>query len=134
MDYVTDAHALLWHLFDSRRLGPAAQSALLAGDSGVSQIYVPAVVVAEMIMVVQRGRLPAVAMPELLTQLNNMQARTSYTLLPLLPETIIGSHTFTAIPDIFDRLIVAEARRLGLPLITRDATIGASGLVSVVWD
>jgi PIN domain nuclease of toxin-antitoxin system len=52
----------------------------------------------------------------------------------LLPETVIESHTFTAIPDIFDRLVVAEARRLGLPLITRDATIKASGLVSVVWD
>ncbi|MFL5804203.1 MAG: hypothetical protein ACJ8CR_20955 [Roseiflexaceae bacterium] len=54
--------------------------------------------------------------------------------LPLLPETAIESHTFTAIPDIFDHLIVAEARRLGLPLITRDAAISGSGLVSVVWD
>jgi hypothetical protein len=29
---------------------------------------------------------------------------------------------------------VAEARRLGLPQITRDATIGRSGLVSTVWE
>ena len=134
MDYVTDAHALLWHLFDPRRLGRAARAALLAGDSGTSQIYIPAVAVAEMIIVVQRGRLTAVAMPELLAQLNNIQARTSYTLLPLLPETVIGSHTLTAIPDIFDRLIVAEARRLAIPLVTHDVVISAAGLVSVVWN
>ena len=38
----------------------------------------------------------------------------------------------SAIPDIFDRLIVAEALRLGLPLITSDSVIHASGLVNVV--
>ncbi|HWQ12437.1 MAG TPA: hypothetical protein VNL77_06545 [Roseiflexaceae bacterium] len=43
------------------------------------------------------------------------------------PETVIASHTLTAIPDIFDRLVVAEARRLSLPLITRDAPIGGRG-------
>jgi PIN domain nuclease of toxin-antitoxin system len=52
----------------------------------------------------------------------------------IVESTVIGSHTLTAIPDIFDRLIVAEARRLSLPLITRDTAISGSGLVSVVWD
>jgi PIN domain nuclease of toxin-antitoxin system len=134
MDCVTDAHTLLWHLFLPRRLGPGARSALLAADSGASQIYVPAVVIAEMIMVIQRGRLPGVAIPQLLAELNALQAKTNYTLLPLLPETVINSHTLTAIPDIFDRLVVAEALRLGLPLITRDATIAGTGLVRMVWD
>jgi PIN domain nuclease of toxin-antitoxin system len=32
-----------------------------------------------------------------------------------------------------DRLIVAEAIARGLPLITRDQTITASGLVKTVW-
>ena len=134
MDYVVDAHSLLWHLFAPRRLGSAARVALLAGDSGTSEIYLPAVVIAEMIMVIQRGRLPGVAMPQLLTHLNFIQSRANYILLPLLPETVIASHTLTAIPDIFDRLVVAEARRLGVPVLTRDATISASGLVSVAWD
>jgi len=54
--------------------------------------------------------------------------------MTLLPETVISSHAFTAIPDIFDRLVVAEAQRLGVPLITRDTAISASELVEVVWD
>jgi PIN domain nuclease of toxin-antitoxin system len=35
--------------------------------------------------------------------------------------------------DPFDALIVAAARALELPLLTRDPTIAASGAVRVVW-
>ncbi len=132
--YLTDTHAILWHLFITpRRLGPAAQVAFAEADAGQARIIVPAVVVAEMIAVVERGRLPGVTVVALLTQLHRMQYSANYWLLALRPATVIASHTLTAIPDIFDRLIVAEARRLGLPLITRDQGIRASNLVTVVW-
>ena len=39
----------------------------------------------------------------------------------------------TAIPDIHDRLVVAEAVARGLPLITQGQLITASGPVNVVW-
>jgi PIN domain nuclease of toxin-antitoxin system len=35
--------------------------------------------------------------------------------------------------DPFDALIVAAARALDLPLLTRDTEIGSSGAVRVVW-
>jgi PIN domain nuclease of toxin-antitoxin system len=35
--------------------------------------------------------------------------------------------------DPFDALICAAARDLELPLITRDADIGGSGVVRVLW-
>ncbi|MCI0388309.1 MAG: hypothetical protein MOB07_06040 [Acidobacteria bacterium] len=63
-----------------------------------------------------------------------MELSQYHELLPLLPETAVASRTLTAIPGIFDRLIAAEALRLGLPLITHDSVITNSGLVSVVWD
>ena len=134
MDYVADAHAMLWHLFAPHRLGASAQAAFTSCDSGASLVYLPAVVVAEMIMVIERGRLPGIAMNHLLKQLSLMQTSDNYALLPLVPEVVIASHALTAIPDIFDRLIVADANHLGLALISRDAQISASGLVSTVWD
>ena len=36
-------------------------------------------------------------------------------------------------PDHYDRLIVAEALTLGVPLITKDGNITDSGVVRVVW-
>lgn len=35
--------------------------------------------------------------------------------------------------DLFDRLVVAQAARLGCPLLTRDAAITEWGGVAVVW-
>ncbi|WP_437611276.1 hypothetical protein WMF20_05460 [Sorangium sp. So ce834] len=40
----------------------------------------------------------------------------------------------TAIPDIFDRLIVAEAIHRRTPLISKDAVIRRTALVATVWD
>lgn len=134
MDYLTDAHALLWHMFDPGRLGATAQALFHACDSGQAQVAVPALVVAEMLMVVERGRLPGVTMPQLLVGLAALRASDNYILLALDPDTVISSHAFAVIPDIFDRLITAEANHLGLPLINRDATIRDSGLVPVIWD
>jgi PIN domain nuclease of toxin-antitoxin system len=58
----------------------------------------------------------------------------NYPLLPLLPETVIASHQYTIIPDIFDRLIVTETMSCGVPLVTRDPVIRQSGLISTIWD
>jgi PIN domain nuclease of toxin-antitoxin system len=85
-------------------------------------------------MVIEKGRLHGTTVSQLLAQLILIQNSSNYVLLPLLPEVVIASHSLTAIPDIFDRLIVADARHLSIPLISRDNVILASGLVNVVWD
>jgi PIN domain nuclease of toxin-antitoxin system len=116
------------------RLGRAAAVVFADVDAGQARLHVPAVVVAETLMVVERGRLPGVAMAHLLPQLDAMRTSDNYNLVPLLPEVVIGSHTLTAIPDIFDRLVVAEALARGVPLISKDRIIRGSGLVATVWD
>ncbi len=134
MDYVADAHAMVWHLFAQSRLGKDALAVLTDAAAGNARIYLPAVAVAEMIMVIEKRRLPGITMSQLEIELELMRNNASYEFLPLFPSTVIQSRTLTAIPEIFDRLIVTEAVRLGLPLITRDSVIRASGLVAIVWD
>ena len=65
MDYIMDAHALLWHLYWPQRLGGAAQRVFADADAGQARIHVPAVVVAEAVMVVQKGRLPGASLEHL---------------------------------------------------------------------
>jgi PIN domain nuclease of toxin-antitoxin system len=50
-----------------------------------------------------------------------------------VPEVVLASHTLTAIPDIFDRLIVMEALARGVPLLSKDSVIERSGVVTTVW-
>jgi PIN domain nuclease of toxin-antitoxin system len=133
-EYVSDAHPMSWYFFASTRLGSAAKSVLREAAAGKARIYLPAVAIAEMIMTVEKRRLPSATMPELIQHLNWMKNQPNYELMPLDPDLVVSSHTLTVIPDIFDRLIVAEALRLNLPLITRDTVIRSSGLVNIVWD
>lgn len=85
-------------------------------------------------MVVQKARLPGASLNHLLPHLQAMVASDNYPLLPLLPETVIASHQYTIIPDIFDRLIVTETISRSVPLVTRDPVIQQSGLISTIWD
>jgi PIN domain nuclease of toxin-antitoxin system len=133
-EYVTDTHPLLWNLFIPKRLGRAAFDVFREVDRGNAKLYVPAIVISEMLMVVEKSRIPNVTMQDLLDEISLMEFSQYHELLPLLPKTAVASRTLTDIPDIFDRLIVAEALRLGLSLITHDSVITISGAVSIVWD
>ena len=46
--YVADTHALFWYLTDSPRLGRQASSAFEEADRGSAQIYLSAIVLAEL--------------------------------------------------------------------------------------
>ena len=133
MNYVADTHALVWFLFAQNRLSTRVKDIFQRTEAGQHTVYVPAVAVAEMIMVVEKGRVQG-TVPELLAGLALMESAGHYQFLSLSPNLVIASHLFTFIPDIFDRLIVADTHRLGYPLITRDDKIRKSGLVQTVWD
>jgi PIN domain nuclease of toxin-antitoxin system len=47
--------------------------------------------------------------------------------------TVLAAARLTELADIFDRLLVAEARALGATLITRDEEITAARVVPVIW-
>jgi PIN domain nuclease of toxin-antitoxin system len=134
MEYVADTHAIVWYLFAQSRLGQGAKAVLSDVAAGNGKAYLPAVAVAGMIMVLEKNHLPGVTMAQLEIELALMRQGANYVFLPLLPDLVIASRTLTAIPDIFDRLIVAEARQLGLSLVTRVPVIQASGLVKCVWN
>jgi PIN domain nuclease of toxin-antitoxin system len=57
----------------------------------------------------------------------------AYHPLDLEPEQLYLADDLRFTRDPFDGLIVAAARTLDLPLLTRDADIRASGTVQVVW-
>lgn len=134
-ELVSDAHAFLWHLYRPVRLRPAARQAFEAADAGEALIHLPAVAVAEALMVAQKRRIPGLTLERLLPHLEAIHQNDSFfQLADLQASVVLESHKLIAIPDIFDRLIVAEAIHRELPLITRDATIRESGLVEIVWD
>lgn len=130
---VLDTHAWVWWASDPAQLSTAATAAL---DEAVGQdrpVYVSTISTWEVAMLVERGRLElaldvgdwvahAEAVPELeFVPITNHLALRSVT----LPGTLHG--------DPADRLIVATARYLGLPLVTRDRKLHEYPHVETIW-
>lgn len=56
-----------------------------------------------------------------------------YTVSPLEPVDVLKIPNLASIPEMHDRLIVAETLRRGATLITKDKHIITSGVVTVIW-
>lgn len=48
--YVADTHSLVWYLGSPDRLGPLARRAFAEANAGRARIYVPVIVLAEIIL------------------------------------------------------------------------------------
>lgn len=120
--YVADTHALVWHLFNPKRLGPKARASFATIEKGEATLYIPLVVVAETSMVIERGRISATRQ-QFETVLQQMTNSQNYQIGQLHLEIVLAAMELTQLSGIFDRLIVAETQKLGCALITRDQEI-----------
>ena len=128
-NYVLDTHACIFMFSAPRKLGMRARAAIRQVESGRALAWLPAVVVAEVLMLRELGR-TNISLPELQTALDRSEAlRFSPLDLPQLDEFA----ALSVIRDPFDRLIVAAARRLGACLLSRDSALAESALVEVQW-
>ncbi len=131
-DCVTDTHGLIWYLEDYSRLGSAASQLFDACDRGEIAIYVPTISLVEIVYLQEKGRIPANLKARLDEEL---QAGTSGLVLADLTAGVantLASVPRDKVPDMPDRIIVATALHLELPLISRDRKIQLAD-VKTIW-
>lgn len=95
-------------------------------------IFVPAICLVEIIYLVEKGRIPAADWQKLDEAL--LRPDSAVRVVPL-NESIARrvAHIFReSVPDMPDRIIAATALQLGVPLVSRDGKIQASG-IDVIW-
>ena len=114
MRVVADSHAIVWYIQDSERLGTDAAVAL-ADAEATDGIVVSADDLARLRSTLEASRQ-----------------------VDLHPVDLAVADNATAIPrdvlsDPWDRFIVATARALDMPLVTRDERIRAGRLVETIW-
>jgi PIN domain nuclease of toxin-antitoxin system len=132
-EYVADTHTLHWHLTKDKRLPSKVQELLDQTDAGQHRVFVPSIILVEIIYLVEKGRLEATLLQRLLSLITTVKG--SYTVAPLDAGTAQALQAVPrdAIPDMPDRIITATAYQLGLPLISRDERIQKAGVVTVIW-
>jgi PIN domain nuclease of toxin-antitoxin system len=128
---VTDTHPLLFHAAGGGRLGARAARLFERCEAGGAILYVPAAVMWE------TGLLARVARVNLRRSLraffDDLFSNPAFQPLDLTPDQVFTADDLRFTRDPFDALIVAAAQATGLPLVTRDEAIRASGTVSVIW-
>jgi len=128
---VADTHALIWYLLDPPKLSSKALSAMREADKA-KQIYVPAMVLVEMRYLVEKGSILESDFQFVIGAI--IKPFSSLHLAPLDFDSAqaVGKITRSVVPDMPDRVISATALALGLPLVTRDHKIIASG-IPTIW-
>lgn len=130
--YVTDTHALIWFMQDSKKLGAKASLAFSEAEQGLAYIFVPTICLVELVFLEERGRLPGgtadLVHQALASESNGLVAA------PLTADVAKTLSTLSRaeIPELPDRVIAATAAQHRLPLLTNDHLIQAS-TVETVW-
>jgi PIN domain nuclease of toxin-antitoxin system len=129
---VADTHALLFHAAGARVLGRRAASHFDACERQQALVYVPMAVVWEVTLLARVSRVNL--RRPIRDFFGDLFTNPAYHPLELTAEQVYLADDLRFTRDPFDALIVAAARTLDLPLLTRDADIGASGAVRVIWS
>lgn len=129
---VADTHTVLWYLFADPHISPIARTTGMTAAGDGDQIALSVISLAEMIYLIDKGRIDSTALDRVLAALDRPN--------PVFVEIPVDRAVARAmryvnraqVPDLPDRVIVATAVQLGVPLISRDSKIRASG-VTTIW-
>jgi PIN domain nuclease of toxin-antitoxin system len=127
--YLLDTHACVLMLAEPKKLGARARAAIEHVEAGRDEAFLSAVVVAELLMLKDLGRI-SIGLPQLKAA---MEQTPSFRFLGLDLDQLDQFAALASMKDPFDRLIVSAARSIRARLITKDAAISESGLVETVW-
>ena len=130
---VIDTHILVWWVSGVETLSTAAKKAIKNALSNSGEVLVSSISAWEIAMLVEKGRL--VLSMDVESWLDEVSQIDGVRFLPVDNEIGVKS---TALPGEFhedpaDRMIVATARKLAVPLVTADEKILQYEHVKTIW-
>ncbi len=128
-EYVTDTHTLLWYLLASPFLGANAKSAFREAEANRALIYVPSIVLAELYY----SNVKYKFMADFSHEFQKIKQSSQFILMSFDAEDVLDFDNDSAVKEMHDRMIVGVARRLNVPLLTKDVNITESNLVKIIW-
>ncbi|HNR14115.1 MAG TPA: type II toxin-antitoxin system VapC family toxin [Thermodesulfobacteriota bacterium] len=129
---IADTHAIIWYLLASPELSSQAATALDDAVASGDGIYVASISVIEIVYLVEKGRIPALAFDRLSSSMSAHNSGLLIAPLDLAVATVVPRIPREAVPDMPDRIIAATALHLNLPLVSRDHKIRTAG-IETIW-
>jgi len=129
MDYLADTVAIVRHLRNHPALGSEAARILREADAGLYRIALSGITLMEVLYLSEAGRID-VPLTELVSIVSHSR---NYEIIPVDANVVIAAIGIDDVPDLHDRIIVATALHLGVPILTGDRIITASSHIQTVW-
>jgi PIN domain nuclease of toxin-antitoxin system len=132
---VADSHALIFYLYEPSRLSQTALEALGTAEDGEG-IVVSTATFGDLWYASHKIGPKALA-PGSFEELRRtvLDPSFNFVVAPIMAGTMehFDRVPLKALPDPFDRFIMATAAQLRLPLVSADRAIAASQVVEVIW-
>ena len=129
MNYLADTVTIVRHFSGTGRIGRVAKIVLEGVESGENYLFLSTVSLVEILYLSEKKRIEI----DLENSLRKMKGSRNYPVVDLT-SNIISLAAEIKYPEIFDRLIIATAQYLDVPLITSDEGIKESAFVETVWS
>jgi PIN domain nuclease of toxin-antitoxin system len=128
--FVTDTHALIWHLTGDPRLSAEARRVFQNTDQGRETVHIPCILLFELSYLFEKKKVGV----NIGNVVSLLRSSSNYRVEPMYVSVIQQSLSLSRadVPDPWDRLIAGTAIHLGFPLITRDQDLQSSG-IKTLW-
>lgn len=130
---VADTHTIIWYLYDDPRLSQPARTLIEDAASAGDQVGLSTITLAEMVYLIEKGRIHPEALHRVLTALDEPTPFLRDLPLDRPIVAVMPAVDRSQVPDLPDRIIAATAKLYGVPVISRDRRILLSPL-DTIWS
>jgi PIN domain nuclease of toxin-antitoxin system len=125
---IADTRTAIWYLFSDARLGREASALIDSTVASGGHIGVSAISFAEMVYLIEKQRIPANALDDVLAAISDPKNVLKQVPLDDVIALTMRQIPRQDIPDFPDRIIAATALFKGVPVLSRDGRIRASNI------
>ena len=129
MNFLTDTHALLWHFTDSPKISQRAKETFYKCEQGGCIIFIPSIVIAECISIFDKKKITF----DFETFFKRIRKSENYAIISLDYKVLQTMINTTEVSELHDKIIVATAKLLEVPLITKDTVLLNLKTLTTLW-
>ena len=129
MEYLADTVAVVRFLADTGKIGRKARKIFEETEKGEHIIWISIISIVEIMYLAEKNRIPV----NLEDFIEKIKLNRNYKLIDLDLDIVRTANRLSGL-ELHDRLIVATAKYMDIPLITSDSIIINSGFIEILWD
>ena len=129
MSFLLDTVTIIRHFSQQGRMGQKAAKTLKRIDDGQDNAFISVISLMEILYLAERNRIDI----HFEETLNLIERSSNYFIVDLTPQILTVAKT-VEFPELHDRLILATAKSLDIPVVSSDRLFDQIPGISVLWD